>query len=42
MALKNVSIEKLELQYFLKDLTKNNVDMYDILDGCLDPINSLL
>ena len=42
MSLKNVNIEKLELEYFLKDLTKNNIDMYEILDGCLDPINHLL
>lgn len=42
MALKNVNIEKLELEYFLKDLTKNNVDMYEVLDGCLDLINHLL
>ena len=42
MSLKNVNIEKLELEYFLKDLTKNNIDMYEILDGCLDPINRLL
>ena len=35
-------ISKIELEYFLKDLTKNNIDMYEILDGCLDPINHLL
>ena len=42
MALKNVNIEKLELDYFLKDLTKNGVDIYELLEGCLDPISHLL
>ncbi len=28
MTLKNVNIEKLELEYFLKDLAKNGVDIY--------------
>ena len=40
--LKNVNIEKLELEYFLKDLSKSNLDIYELLDGCLDPISHLL
>ena len=42
MVLKNVNIEKLELEYFLKDLYKDGVNIYEILDGCLDPISYLL
>ena len=42
MALKNVNLEKLELDYFLKDLTKSGIDIYELLDGCLDPISHLL
>ena len=42
MALKNVNIDKLELDYFIKNLSKINVDIYELLDGCLDPISHLL
>ena len=42
MALKNVNIEKLELEYFLKDISKIGIDIYELLDGCLDPISHLL
>ena len=33
---------KLELEYFLKDLSNNGVDIYDLLDGCLEPISHIL
>ena len=42
MALKNVDLQKLELEYFIKDLSKNGVNIYEILNGCLDPVNHLL
>ena len=42
MGLKNVNMEKLELEYFLNDLTKNSIDIYELLDGCLDQISHLL
>ena len=42
LGLKNVNIRKLELEYFLKDLSKSNLDIYELLDGCLDPISHLL
>jgi len=42
MALKNVELKKLELEYFIKDLYNKDVDIYELLDGCLDPINNLL
>ena len=42
MALKNVEVKKLELEYFIKDLSNKDVDIYELLDGCLDPINNLL
>ena len=42
MALKNVNMEKLELDYFLRDLRKDGVDIYELLNGCLEPIRHLL
>ena len=42
MALKNVNVEKIELDYFLKDLSKNGTDVFELLDGCLDPISHLM
>ena len=42
MALKNVNLQKIELEYFIKDLSKNGVNIYEILNGCLDPVNHLL
>ena len=42
MSLKNINMEKLELEYFLKDLSNNGVDIYDLLDGCLEPISHIL
>ena len=40
--LKNISLKKLEFDYFKKDLEKNGKDIYKLLDGCLDCINDLL
>ena len=40
--LKNISLKKLEFDYFKKDLEKNGKDIYELLDGCLDCINDLL
>ena len=42
MTLKNVNMEKLELEYFLNDLSNNGVDIYELLDGCLEPISHIL
>ena len=42
MALENINLEKLELQYLLEDLTKNDIDIYELLKGCLDPVSHLL
>ena len=42
MALNNVTLQKLELEYFLNDLSKDDVITYKLLDGCLDPIGYLL
>ena len=42
MALKNVNMAKLELEYFLNDLSNSGVDIYELLDGCLEPISHLL
>ena len=42
MALKNVNLQKIELEYFIKDLSKNGVNIYEILNGCLDPVNHLI
>ena len=42
MALNNINLEILELEYFLKDISKGGVDLYELLDGCLDSISHLL
>jgi len=42
MALKNVELKKLEIEYFIKDLSNNGVDIYELLDGCLEPISDSL
>ena len=42
IAMKNVDLKKLELEYFIKDLSNKDIDIYELLDGCLDPINNLL
>jgi len=42
MALKNVNMEKMELEYLLTDLSKSGINIYELLEGCLDPINHLL
>ena len=42
MALKNVNLKKLELEHFIKDLSDNGVHVNELLDGCLDPISTLL
>ena len=42
MSLKNINLSKLELNYLIEDLTKNDMDIYEILNGCLDPVNHLL
>ena len=42
MTLKNINLQKFELQYLLEDLTKNDMDIYELLKGCLDPISHLL
>ena len=41
MVLKNVDLQKLELEYFIEDLLKNGMDIYEILNGCLDPVSHL-
>ena len=42
LALKNINLKKLELEYFIKDLTKKGLDIYELLDGCLDPIKNII
>ena len=42
MTLKNVDLQKLELEDFIKDLSKNGVDIYELLNGCLDPVSKML
>lgn len=42
MVLKNINLEKLEFVYFIDDLTKNGVDLYELLKDCLDPINNVI
>ena len=42
MSLKNINLQKLEFKYFIRDLSKKDVDVYVALDGCLDPVKHLL
>ena len=42
MSLKNINLQKLELEYLIKDLSKNGMDIYELLLGCLDPVSHLL
>ena len=42
MELKNINLQKLELEYFIDDLTKNGINIYTLLNDCLDPINNVL
>ena len=42
MVLKNINLQKLESQYFIDDLAKNGIDIYTLLNDCLDPINNEL
>ena len=42
MSLKNVDLQKLEFEYFIKDLSKKDVNIYVTLEGCLEPLKHLL
>ena len=39
--LKNFPLKKMELDFFQKDLAKNNVDIKLLLDGCLDCLENI-
>ena len=39
--LKNFPLKKMELDFFQKDLAKNNVDIKVLLDGCLDCLENI-
>ena len=39
--LKNLPLKKMELDYFQKNLEKNNIDIKILLDGCLDCLENI-
>ena len=39
--LKNFPLKKMELDFFQKDLAKNNIDIKVLLDGCLDCLENI-
>ena len=39
--LKNVPLTKMEFEYLKKDLSNNDRNIYEVLDGCLDCVNNL-
>ena len=42
MSLKNINLQKLEYEYLIENLKRNDIDIYKLLDGCLDPVSHLI